>query len=79
MSNSLAPPGEGSSSTELTVPDDLAAPAAFTQVLAQVNAKAELSYSDKKLPPTPPFKRPQHCMKIQKDAIPHDPHAYFPV
>ncbi|CAO1613013.1 unnamed protein product [Parajaminaea phylloscopi] len=77
----LAAPGEESTSstTALTTPTDLASPSAFTSVLAQVNGKPELSYSDKKLPPTPPFKRPHHILKIQKGAIPHDPHAYWDV
>lgn len=63
--------------TALTTPTDLAAPSAFTSVLAQVNGKPELSYSQQKLPPTPPFKRPHHILQIQKDAIPRPQHAYF--
>ncbi|PWN29172.1 hypothetical protein BDZ90DRAFT_250535, partial [Jaminaea rosea] len=82
---SLAAPGDESSTPSsgtmaLTAPADLSSPSAFTNVLAQVHKQGnELSYSESKLPPTPPFQRPQHILKIQKDAIPHDKHAYFDV
>jgi hypothetical protein len=77
---SLAAPGDDTSSptTALTIPSDLNAPSAFTDVLAQVSKKDENAYSSSRLPPTPPFKKPHHILKIQKGAVPHDPHAYYP-
>ncbi|PWN22278.1 hypothetical protein BCV69DRAFT_281282 [Microstroma glucosiphilum] len=76
----LAAPGDDTSSptTALTIPSDLSSPSAFTDVLAQVSKKDENAYSTSRLPPTPPFKRPHHILKIQKGAVPHDPHAYYP-
>ncbi|KAL9941004.1 hypothetical protein V8E36_000492 [Tilletia maclaganii] len=84
---SILPPGEGSSSTALTVPSDLNAPSAFTDVLKQAHtvpattsssaASSEPAfYTPSSLPPTPPFKRP--ALVKQKGAIPHPEHAYFP-
>lgn len=80
FSLSLSAPGDDTSSptTALTIPSDLSSPSAFTDVLAQVSNKDENAYSSSKLPPTPPFKRPHHILKIQKGAVPHDPHAYYP-
>ena len=58
------------------MPEDLASPKAFTDVLAQVH-KTE-AYTKTNLPPTPPFRKASHILKIQKGAVPHDPHAYYP-
>ncbi|UZJ52547.1 hypothetical protein CBS101457_001867 [Exobasidium rhododendri] len=79
----LAPPGaEGSSSgsTALARPTDLASPAAFTQVLAQVHSpeNAATHYSASNLPPRPPFKSPQHILKKMPGAVPHDEYMYYP-
>lgn len=83
----LAPPGaEGaggevaSGTTAITRPKDTSAPEAFTQVLAQVHspANAAMHYSSANLPPRPPFKSPQHILKKNPGAVPHDPHAYYP-
>ncbi|PWN88496.1 21 kDa subunit of NADH dehydrogenase [Acaromyces ingoldii] len=81
----LAPPGEGEADghmTALTRPADLNSPSAFTDVLAQVhspqNAAASVHYTQSNLPPTPPFKGPQHILKKMPGAVPHDPNAYYP-
>ena len=77
---SLAAPGEESTSTSLTRPTDLSAPSAFTQVLAQVHSPSSgmTHYSASNLPPRPPFTGPQHLLKKDPGAVPHDPHAYYP-
>lgn len=66
-------------STSLTVPADLASPTAFTQVLEQVQMTAENKYSATNMPPKFPSTKTHHLMKLQKDAIPHGKHDYFPV
>jgi hypothetical protein len=78
--NRLAAPGEDSTSTSLTRPTDLSAPSAFTQVLAQVHSPKSgvTHYSASNLPPRPPFTGPQHLLKKDPGAVPHDPHAYYP-
>ncbi|KAE8231295.1 hypothetical protein CF326_g3691 [Tilletia indica] len=84
---SILPPEEGASSTALTVPSDLSAPSAFTDVLKQAHSvpattsSASASsqttfYTPSNLPPLPPFKRPS--LVKQKGAVPHDEHAYYP-
>ena len=80
---SLAAPGEegSTSTTALTVPADMSTPEAFTNVLAQVTAGKDTNlpgYSPTHLPPTPPFKRPHHIMKISPDQPPHSEDAYYP-
>ncbi|KAK0549052.1 hypothetical protein OC846_003338 [Tilletia horrida] len=83
---SILPPEDGGS-TALTVPSDLHAPSAFTDVLKQAHSvpstKSAAStssepafYTASNLPPLPPFKRP--ALVKQKGAIPHPEHAYFP-
>lgn len=69
---------DASGTTAVAVPEDLSAPSAFTQVLAEVSQKGDVAYSETNLPPTPPFKRPQHILKVQEGAVPHDPNAYYP-
>ncbi len=76
--SSTAVSSAGSGTTALTAPTDLSAPSAFTDVLAQVHASPSVAYSPTNLPPTPPFRKAHHILKIQKGAIPHDEHAYFP-
>lgn len=66
-------------STTLTVPSDLASPTAFTQVLEQVQVAPENKYSATNMPPKFPSTKTHHVMKLQKDAIPHGKHDYFPV
>ncbi len=81
-SNSLQAPEDASNTTALTRPADLESPTAFTDVLAQVHKSTDASapgfYSSANLPPRPPFKQPHHILKLQKGAVPHDPHAYYP-
>jgi len=75
---SLAAPGDESATTALTAPSDLSSPSAFTDVLAQAYKSQEVAYTETNLPPTPPFKRPQHILKLQKGAVPHGEHVYYP-
>ncbi|SHO76613.1 Uncharacterized protein MSYG_0951 [Malassezia sympodialis ATCC 42132] len=75
---SLPLPGSEQSTT-LTVPSDLASPTAFTQVLEQVQVAPENKYSATNMPPKFPSTKTHHVMKLQKDAIPHGKHDYFPV
>ncbi|WFD22129.1 hypothetical protein MEQU1_000791 [Malassezia equina] len=75
---SLPVPGS-EQSTSLTVPSDLASPTAFTQVLEQVQVAPENKYSATNMPPKFPSTKTHHLMKLQKDAIPHGKHDYFPV
>lgn len=79
---SLQAPEDTSGTTALTRPTDLESPTAFTDVLAQVHKTSDSSaptfYSSTNLPPRPPFKSPQHILKLQKGAVPHDPFAYYP-
>ncbi|CDU25784.1 related to NADH-ubiquinone oxidoreductase 21.3 kda subunit [Sporisorium scitamineum] len=79
---SLQAPEDASNTTALTRPADLESPTAFTDVLAQVDKSSDASsagfYSTSNLPPRPPFKQPHHILKLQKGAVPHDPHAYYP-
>ena len=70
---------ESGASTDLTRPDDLASPTAFTQVLAQVHNSSEHKYSPKNMPPKFPSTSPQHILKLQKGALPRDKYDYFPV
>ncbi|PWY99901.1 hypothetical protein BCV70DRAFT_200809 [Testicularia cyperi] len=78
----LQAPEDTSNTTALTRPADLESPTAFTDVLAQVHGASDSSsathYSTTNLPPRPPFKSPHHILKLQKGAVPHDPHAYYP-
>ncbi|PWN52801.1 21 kDa subunit of NADH dehydrogenase [Violaceomyces palustris] len=68
-----------SGSTSLVRPSDLESPTAFTDVLAQVHKSSENgAFSTSNLPPRPPFTGPQHILKLQKDAVPKSPHAYYP-
>lgn len=78
----LQAPEDSSSTQALTRPADLESPTAFTDVLAQVHKSADPAssgfYSASNLPPRPPFTSPHHILKLQKDAVPKDPHAYYP-
>ncbi|EPQ29334.1 uncharacterized protein PFL1_03089 [Pseudozyma flocculosa PF-1] len=78
----LQAPEDTSNTTALTRPADLDSPTAFTDVLAQVHKASETKpagfYSSSNLPPRPPFKTPHSILKLQKGAVPHDPHAYYP-
>lgn len=73
------PVPESGETTELTRPDDLASPTAFTQVLAEVQSSPEHKYTSKNMPPKFPAKPVHHILKLQPDAIPHDKYDYFPV
>lgn len=79
-SPSLPSPESGeSTSTALTRPDDLHSPTAFTEVLNQVQSEPKNVYSASNMPPRFPSTKPQHIIKIQKNAIPHGRWDYFPV
>ncbi|CEH18313.1 NADH dehydrogenase [ubiquinone] (complex I), 21kDa subunit, fungi [Ceraceosorus bombacis] len=75
-------PHPSSQSTALVkAPEDIDAPSAFTDVLAQVHspqAQGGLHYNSQNLPPRPPFTAPQHILVKNPGDIPHDPHAFFP-
>ncbi|CAO1623839.1 unnamed protein product [Sympodiomycopsis kandeliae] len=76
----LAAP-EDSRTTALTTPEDLSSPSAFTNVLAQVTSGKDSNtpgYSASHLPPTPPFKRPHHILKISPEQPPRSDQAYYP-
>ncbi|KAN0064622.1 hypothetical protein ACQY0O_002251 [Thecaphora frezii] len=82
---SLTSPEDANHTTALTRPADLDSPTAFTDVLAQVHSLPSSSgsnlvtfYSASNLPPRPPFKTPHSILKLQKGAVPKDPHAYYP-
>ena len=72
------PTPESQQTTALTRPDDLASPTAFTQVLEQVHMESQHKYSPSNMPPKFPSTPPQHILKLQKGALPHDKYDYFP-